>query len=108
MTCSTCYDMMFGCDSISLDCNHKFHKQCIHKWLTTGDGEKVSKCPMCRSSIEIALEYKAADENEVIYDVPLTILFGFLSNRYQKHRKLLGTVGKFCTSCFVRLCIEKK
>ena len=29
---------------VSLKCNHPYHKNCIHKWLTT----QSTKCPVCR------------------------------------------------------------
>jgi hypothetical protein len=32
---------------ILLDCNHKFCKKCIRKWLT----EKSSQCPVCRQNV---------------------------------------------------------
>ena len=43
--CSVCYDNNDN-ESVQLDCNHSFHKQCMLKWC-----EKSQTCPICRSDI---------------------------------------------------------
>lgn len=37
-----------------LNCNHKFHKKCIDKWLLQSMKEKENvSCPICRTNINI-------------------------------------------------------
>lgn len=42
--CCICFSPLCEKDTIKLDCNHMFHKDCTVKWSNTGDS-----CPICRN-----------------------------------------------------------
>ena len=49
VSCSICMDEYKNEDVISiLNCNHKFHKKCVDKWLY-----RNLSCPICRQNIMI-------------------------------------------------------
>jgi hypothetical protein len=45
MECSICFEKI-NKKSISLKCNHIFHKECISKWL-----QENNSCPLCREKV---------------------------------------------------------
>ena len=46
--CAICLDKVQSTDPItSLPCGHRFHTECIMRWLQTG----IAVCPLCRSAI---------------------------------------------------------
>ena|SRR5665647_1948381 len=45
--CPICYDHLLD-DRIQTVCNHVFHKNCLYRWLVSGDN-----CPMCRTYLPI-------------------------------------------------------
>jgi hypothetical protein len=48
-TCTICLSLLENGDSIGhLDCNHKFHFDCINEWC-----KYKSQCPMCRYEVPI-------------------------------------------------------
>jgi len=48
-TCTICLSLLENGDSIGhLDCNHKFHFDCINEWC-----KYKSQCPMCRYEVQI-------------------------------------------------------
>lgn len=47
LTCAICIDeLAIGCHVTRLPCSHRFHEDCIGKWL-----KKSSDCPLCRSRL---------------------------------------------------------
>lgn len=52
--CVICRDGNAGL--VALDCNHKFHEECIRTWLTTRNnrGSLNNSCPMCRAEVNAA------------------------------------------------------
>ena len=44
--CCICYSPLNT--KITLNCNHAFHRSCIEKWITTGQG---NNCPLCRTTL---------------------------------------------------------
>ena len=49
MDCAICMEPLDS-NIITTNCNHKFHKKCLHKWYDfdkTSQG-KYGKCPLCR------------------------------------------------------------
>ena len=49
MECSICLELLQNNIAI-LDCIHKFHEDCISKWLSRS---KYNKCPVCETGTEI-------------------------------------------------------
>ena len=45
ITCSICLDNISNSDVKELQCNHKFHRNCINIWL-----QDNNTCPLCRQS----------------------------------------------------------
>ena len=49
ITCSICIEAFTSSQThIILECNHKFHTDCIKQWL-----EKELNCPLCRQSLQL-------------------------------------------------------
>ena len=49
VTCSICIEAFTSAQThIILECNHKFHTDCIKQWL-----EKELNCPLCRQSLQL-------------------------------------------------------
>lgn len=46
--CSICFESFDINTSYTLECNHKFHTNCIMKWFRN----KNSTCPLCKNTIE--------------------------------------------------------
>ena len=47
LECSVCLDSLNNSkESIQLFCGHKFHKDCVYKWIS-----EKNTCPNCRKSI---------------------------------------------------------
>ncbi len=44
--CTICFEILDGVNVETLECRHKFHRNCITKWL-----ELKSDCPHCRKHI---------------------------------------------------------
>jgi hypothetical protein len=47
--CSICHEPIYPRDMATLQCGHKFHKNCIAIWAKNPN----NLCPMCRAVIEI-------------------------------------------------------
>ena len=45
--CSVCYSKINPKQSLTTDCGHTFHKNCIEEWY-----ERDNKCPMCRTNTQ--------------------------------------------------------
>ncbi|XP_058825565.1 uncharacterized protein LOC131685693 [Topomyia yanbarensis] len=45
-TCAICLDLVFETRGRELPCNHKFHSECINRWIS-----QSATCPVCRKSI---------------------------------------------------------
>lgn len=50
--CSICYNELSQQDTYELTCNHKFHKDCITRWIRTNP-----TCPLCRCNVEASPSY---------------------------------------------------
>ncbi|XP_068243034.1 E3 ubiquitin-protein ligase TTC3-like isoform X2 [Palaemon carinicauda] len=50
--CSICLEGFYGYKTLTLDCNHVFHKICIKDWL-----KRQSNCPNCRTYFIVEEEY---------------------------------------------------
>jgi len=65
--CSICYEPLENIETsnkiYSLECNHKFHTDCIMKWFRN----KNSSCPLCNDSINYELNY--TDKITAINDI---------------------------------------
>ncbi len=47
LTCSICLDeFVVGDQLVALPCKHRFHKECIARWLTTN-----GVCPVCKAEV---------------------------------------------------------
>ena len=46
--CPICYDQIEVNTSYTLECNHKFHTDCIVRWLRS----EHSNCPMCNGVVD--------------------------------------------------------
>ena len=44
--CPICYEEMDESNSIITNCNHKYHKNCLHTWAN-----KHNSCPICRKKL---------------------------------------------------------
>ncbi len=53
--CSICYEQIKPIDNVTLQCDHKFHKQCLGRWSgnpkNPSDANKT--CPVCRGPLEV-------------------------------------------------------
>ena len=52
--CAICLDKLTSDDITELSCKHKFHKNCIERWLNASridsDGQpRLGTCPVCRA-----------------------------------------------------------
>ena len=50
--CSICLDDMYNTETVTLDCNHRYHKKCINDWL-----KEKHDCPQCRTHALPADDY---------------------------------------------------
>lgn len=42
--------------NVALTCAHVFHDHCINEWIkTSADEQKLSKCPVCRSKVQVQI-----------------------------------------------------
>ena len=50
--CSVCLEEIHKNNGKKLSCGHRFHKDCLDKWLSMGhDKTNGCSCPNCRESI---------------------------------------------------------
>lgn len=47
--CAICLDAVAGSTVSILSCNHKFHEECLRKWL--GVNRQCTRCPLCKMII---------------------------------------------------------
>ena len=52
--CSICFEDIIKTKEIILDCAHKYHKECLAKWVFKGH----FTCPLCRKQLPDCLELK--------------------------------------------------
>jgi hypothetical protein len=84
--CPICYDQIEVNTSYTLECNHKFHTDCIVKWLRS----EHSNCPMCNGVV---------NENERIYyrmdnQTKLKLILNY-SRRKTASKKVVNIVNKY-------------
>lgn len=46
--CVICFEKMTPSTSMTLGCNHVFHKVCMKRW-----GEQSDQCPLCRETLDV-------------------------------------------------------
>ena len=64
--CPVCHEHIQDCDSITTQCKHAYHVDCLSKWVDTG----AITCPLCRYVIfsDDAMSYKLKN-NRLHYNV---------------------------------------
>lgn len=53
--CPICYEKIYPANSVTLECGHKMHKECLARWAGNPKNEqdKDKRCPICRGPLEV-------------------------------------------------------
>jgi hypothetical protein len=68
--CSICYEYIKKTQESQLNCQHKYHEECISKWIRKG----YFTCPLCRKPLPESMELRWYDLEEVIFPENFHIL----------------------------------
>lgn len=88
--CSICFELLTdrSKDVGVLECNHKFHMECIYEWFSTANSN--FKCPNCfvQRDIVAIIPQEGADLCKYHETPPADVVLETVRNKRKKRKKL--------------------
>lgn len=85
--CPICLQVLSSKKAITTLCNHKFHRECIEKWVET---KRKCSCPVCRGDLNTKPQPERVYVSPITFyqyaDLPNTLVGYSNHNRYRLSR----------------------